>query len=143
MENKLNVWDCTDCIAVPGHNNIVDTINPVTGLTWYYGKTLEEVRQREGDEKAELMTIDAFCEAKGKRQNTPITWTETTEAIFTEMLEVLPPAAWHHGGFLVGEPMDHDALTGKPRYQAFKEIDGKFYAASRAMTVIEFNKEIN
>ncbi|KKL99377.1 hypothetical protein LCGC14_1815090, partial [marine sediment metagenome] len=39
MENKLNVWDCQDCFAVPGRNSIIDTINPVTGLTWYYGKT--------------------------------------------------------------------------------------------------------
>ena len=142
MEKKLHVMDCEYCYAVPGSNSIYDSINPITGLTWYYGKTLDEVRQEKGYEEAVLMLIDDFCAAKGKRQNTPITWDETTEDNFTKMLEVLPPAAWHDGGFLVGEAWDHDALTGRPRYQAFKEIEGKFFAASRAMTEAEFNKEV-
>ncbi len=74
------------------------------------------------------------------------------------MLEVLPPAAYlpvaetgyfptvTHG-FLVGEPWDHCAATGAPRFSAFikrgytgvKDSDAKFYEANRPMTRKEFN----
>ena len=45
-------------------------------------------------------------------------WIETTEERYDEMLGVLPPAYWSSIGFLVGEPMDHNA-NGQPRFSAF------------------------
>ena len=41
------------------------------------------------------------------------------EERYREMMECLPPAAYRRDGFLVGEPQDHDAETGEPRYEAF------------------------
>jgi hypothetical protein len=59
-----------------------------------------------------------------------------------DMLNVLPPAIMLTNGFLVGEPYDHEADTGKPRFDGFKQMGGKFYAASRPMTREEFKKEV-
>jgi hypothetical protein len=54
------------------------------------------------------------------------------------MLEVLPPAVMARGGFLVGEPWDHHALTGRPRYAAFVELGGRWFESTRPVTVAEF-----
>ena len=66
------------------------------------------------------------------------TWTEITEERYDEMLGALPPAVWTVVGFLVGEPMDHDPVTSLPRYSAFAQANGKFYAANEVMTAREF-----
>lgn len=84
------------------------------------------------------MSIDDFCRAKAARQDTAIQWSETTEEMYWEMLEVLPPAVMLPIGFLVGEPCDHHAGNGQPRFQAYVKADGKHWAASRPMTVKEF-----
>jgi hypothetical protein len=57
-----------------------------------------------------------------------------------EMLEVLPPLAWNHAGFLVGEACDHHARTGEPRYQAFTKLGDVYRASSRPLTVREWLK---
>ena len=132
-----------ECFAVPGSSSMIDVIHPVTGKTLIYGKTLDDVRAEPGYEKAERMSVDDFCTAKASRQDTPITWTETTEEKFWDMLEVLPPAARFNGGFLVGEPWDHHAITGQPRFAAYREQFDKFYVASRPMTRTEFRAELN
>ena len=68
-----------------------------------------------------------------------ITWEPTTKETFYEMLEVLPPAAWENDAFLVGEPFDHDAETGDPRYSAYRRRPGEQYeTGSRPMTIQEF-----
>jgi hypothetical protein len=70
------------------------------------------------------------------------TWTPTSSARFYEMLGVLPPAAMSALGFLVGEPFDHRACsirkTIKPTFMAFAEIEGRFFEASKPLTVAEF-----
>ena len=142
-ETKVSIRDCVDCIARPRADNIIDLIHPTTGKTLIYGLTLAEIRQRPGDEKAEIMRYQDFADAKAERQDTPIKWEETTEEKFSYMLEVLPPAAMHGGGFLVGEPTDHHAVTGQPRFGACKEQDGKYYAANRPLTRAEFQKELS
>jgi len=68
----------------------------------------------------------------------PVVWTETTAERFEEMLTVLPPAIMLAGNFLVGEPWDHHAVTGRPRFAAYRFQDRKYYEASRPMTVKEF-----
>jgi len=71
-------------------------------------------------------------------QNTdPITWTETTEDRYNDMLEVLPPAAMIGSAFLVGEPSDHCAATGQPRFEAFRQRGAVYLVASRPMTIRE------
>lgn len=122
--------------AVPGENSLIDCINPNTGLSWIERENLDQVRKRYP--KAEIVNIDDWCQQKAARQDTPITWSEVTEDRYMEMLEVLPPAIMTRAGFLVGEPWDHHATTGQPRYAAFMAKMGKYYEASRPMTIKEF-----
>ena len=142
LESRLKASDCTHCFAVPGGQSMIDLVHPLTGRTVIYGRTLEDVRDQPGYENAELMLVDDFLREKAARQDTPITWTETTEAKFYYGLECLPPAAMSNGGFLVGEPWDHHALTGAPRYQAYNQINSQYYVASRPLTKREFKKEV-
>lgn len=88
------------------------------------------------------MSVENFSKAKAVRQDTPIVWTETTHEKFYYMLEVLPPAKMSGGGFLVGEPCDHHSLTGRPRYSAYAEREGRYFVANRPLTVAEFMAEM-
>jgi len=138
----MNMTDCKECFASKARQTIIDVLHPKTGLTVCFGKTLEQVRDEYPD--AEKMTVDKFCAWKAERQLTPIEWKPTTEDRFNEMLEVLPPALWLHGaggGFLVGEAMDHDAGSGKPRFEGFRQSGGHCYQGSRPMTRDEFRAE--
>lgn len=143
---STNARDCKYCFTVRGADSMIDLVHPVTGKTVIYGRTLEECRQEKGYEAAELMTVDDFCRDKADRQDEPVIWEETTEERFFEMLECLPPAyqtgGERGGAFLVGEPWDHHAATGRPRFAAYREIGDKFLVASRPMTVQEFKKAL-
>ena len=56
-----------------------------------------------------------------------VRWVRTTQAMYDAMLNVLPPAWWVAGGFLVGEPYRHDD-EGRAVFAAFtRRADG--YAA--------------
>ena len=131
----------TECFAIPGHT-MIDTIDSETGLTHIYRKTLDDVRAEVHTwadySKAERMTIDAFRQSKADAQDTPITWELITEERYWEMLECLPPALWTGNGFLVGEPYDHHAITGQPRFQACMKKWNEHFASSRPMTKAEF-----
>jgi len=129
--------DCTRCFASKARGTIIDTLHPETGRTFYYDKTLEMCREQYPD--AEEMSIDEFCAWKAEQQHTPITWEETTAETFNDMLNVLPPAAMLRGGFLLGEPHDHDAATGEPRFTAFRKRGGRYEVSCRPMTVDEFS----
>jgi len=141
-EKSLHVSQCSDCIAVPGQNSCVDVINPITGRTWYGRKTVAEcIADNPG---AEVMTFDELTRQIAERQHTPITWDPSTYEAFDYGLNVLPPAIWIGGGFMVGEPCDHDAETGKPRFQAFRQHgvgpDSIYERANRPMTCAEFRE---
>lgn len=119
----------TQCFAVPGGDSIIDTINPETGRSSCFGKTLDEIQFEHPG--AEVVALGDFCNAKGIRQNAePRDWREVTEDRYDEMLNVLPPAAYIRGAFLVGEAYDHHAGTGRPRFQCFKTEGGKHYELS-------------
>lgn len=130
----LEVW------AVPGENHIIDTINPISGLTSVFGKDSNTVLAAEP--KAVRMTWHAWQAEASARQQTRIEWELTTADKYQEMLEVLPPAFWQDGAFLVGEPSDHHFATGRPRFAAYWERGGRHYAASRPVTLAELRKEI-
>lgn len=132
--DKPMTW--SRCFAVPGSHTIVDLVHPLTGVTLHYGKTLADCQAEYPG--AILMTVEEHCGAKAARQDTPVEWTEETEERHWEMLEVLPPACMIGGGFLVGEPGDHHALSGQPRFEAHIKRDGKYWVASRPMTRKEF-----
>lgn len=126
--------------AVPGEHNIIDTIDPTTGLTCINREDEAGVRRRYP--AAVRLTMAAWMAAQAERQHTPITWYPTDEETYRRMLEVLPPALWLGGAFLVGEPMDHDATTGKPRFQGYWHRHGIYLAASRPMTCAELRKAV-
>lgn len=65
----------------------------------------------------------------------PDTWIETTEAMYWQMLEVVPPRAQMGDRFLVGEALRHDA-QGKTVHTCFKEVGSRFFAKN--MTVEHF-----
>ena len=139
VRRVVTMADCDRCFASRSRQTMIDVLHPVTGRTVCYGKTLEDTRAEYPD--AEEMSVDDFCAWKATQQRTPITWSETTEAQFTEMLEVLPPALMITDAFLVGEPYDHDAGNGQPRFQGFRQIGGRHFAGSRPMTRAEFRAE--
>ena len=115
---------------------VIDTVTE--GKTDIYGKTLEETREEYPD--AEVMTLEDFCDWKAKQQRTPIKWLPSTHAAYEEMLGCLPPIDWNSGGFLVGEPYDHDAGNGLPRYTGYRRKNGKYQVSSRPMTRPEFRE---
>lgn len=125
----------THAFAEPGAGNLIDVINPNTGKSSVYGETLDQIRKRYPT--AEIVEIDAWEIAKGAKQDQPVQWKDTTEERYFEMLNCLPPAAMFSGYFLVGEPWDHHAVSGRPRYAAFGHIHGRYVEASRPMTIAE------
>lgn len=127
------------CVASKEAGTVIDLIHPVTGLTFHYGKTLADCQAEYPD--AEIMLVSEFCAWKAEKQRTPITWGPVPEAQYIYMLEVLPPAAWVGDAFLVGEPYDHDAGNGQPRYEAYRKRGSEYETASRPMTVAEFTQE--
>lgn len=130
--------DPTECFAVPGMDHIIDVINPTTNKTAIYGRTLEEVRQQPGNEKAERMTIERYCREKAARQDAGFHWQEIDEREYDYLFECLPPILYGQLGFLVGETYDHHALTGRPRYTACIRRGSRFFRSSRPLTVQEF-----
>jgi hypothetical protein len=127
------------CFAVPGADHIIDVVNPDTFRTRVYGRTLEAVQAT--DPGAELVELDVFVAAKAARQDSaPRVWDEVTEQRYLDMLEALPPAAMKRGAFLVGEPDDHHAATGLPRFRCFKKEGSRHFRCSAPMTIREFRE---
>lgn len=65
----------------------------------------------------------------------PEAWIETTEKMYWNMLECVPPRAQLGDRFLVGEALRHDA-EGKAVHSCFKEVGSQFFAKN--MTVEHF-----
>jgi len=145
IESKLasivnpTMADCTRCVASRAQQCIIDVIHPNTGRTFIYGKTVAECREEYPD--AESETVEAFCAWKAEQQRTPIQWMQTTAEQYDEMLGVLPPAAYAGAAFLVGEPTDHDAGNGQPRFPAYRKRGAAYEVASRPVTIPEFRAE--
>jgi hypothetical protein len=64
-------------------------------------------------------------------------WVQTTARQYADQLGVVPPVRQLGGGFLRGEPYDHDA-TGAEVYAAFVRKAGKYAACY--MTAAEFRR---
>jgi hypothetical protein len=130
-----NLKDCTQAFAEPGADSMIDLIDPTTGRSICCNENLEQIRLRYPT--AEIVEVAHFLVQKAHRQDTPIEWTEVTEDQYEDMLNVLPPAFWERGLFLVGEPSDHHAISGRPRFAAYRQAGGKYFTASRPMMVGE------
>lgn len=144
LETKtITTADLKQAFAVPCDNHFIDAIHPETGRSLVNGQTLEEMRERYP--AIEIVNIDDWCAAKGARQDSPVSWDEITEERYDDWLECLPPAFMQFGAvgaFMVGEPSDHHAVSGKARFQACIAKGGKHFASSRPMTVGEFKKHL-
>lgn len=68
---------------------------------------------------------------------TPDAWIETTEEMYYEMLECVPPRAQERGRFLVGEPLRHNE-EGKAVHACFRRSGNDFFA--RNLTVEQFQR---
>lgn len=128
--------DFDEVFAEPGKGWIIDTVNRETGRSAINGQTLEEIQARYPD--AVRVSFDDWRAARVAAQNTPIVWDEVSIEQYDEMLCVLPPAVMDGAGFLVGEPDDHSAETGAPRFRAYLAAFGKYYRSSRPVTVREW-----
>lgn len=71
-------------------------------------------------------------------KTTPEAWIPTTEAMYWEMLEVLPPRKMMGTNFLVGEA-DHHNADGRAVYACFCKFGDSYRA--RYLTVDEFMRE--
>jgi hypothetical protein len=67
----------------------------------------------------------------------PDAWIDTTEAMYWQMLEVLPPRAQAGGAFLVGEPLRSNG-HGETVYSCFTQTGGEYRA--RNLTVKQFKE---
>jgi uncharacterized short protein YbdD (DUF466 family) len=132
----LEMSDCTQCFASRKQGTIIDVLHPTTGLTVFYHKTLEQCRETYPD--AEEMSVDEFCAWKAQQQRTPISWEKSTSKQYWDMLGAVPPAKYLGTAFLVGEPYDHDAGNGLPRYEAFRQRGRQYEVSNRPMTIPEF-----
>ena len=139
LERLLSI-SADRCFISKAKETVIDTLHPETGLTMCYGRTLAETREEYPD--AEEMDIADFCAWKAERQRTPIMWDTTTEETYYHMLDVLPPAAHLPSAFLVGEPYDHDAGNGLPRYRAYRFRGDRYEVSNRPMTRPEFLREV-
>jgi hypothetical protein len=140
---KLMDLNCTECFAVPGEYWIIDVINPETGRTCINDMTLEEVRAERPDRAGAVkMLISDWQESRAAAQRTPISWEQTTESEYHEMMGAVPPFCFASVGFLVGEPWDHDALNGRPRYTGYRNTGRGYYKSSRPITKKEFREQL-
>lgn len=121
--------------AVPGENSIIDMIHPVTGLTVYGGRDAASVQEKYPG--AVRMPYEMWRAQAIARQDTPIIWQTTDAKSYERMLNVLPPALWIGGAFLVGEPCDHSYATSAPRFQGFWHRNGQYFASDRPITRAE------
>jgi hypothetical protein len=69
----------------------------------------------------------------------PDAWIPTTEDMFWEMLECVPPRAQDRDRFLVGEA-ERDNEQGQPVYACFKQVGDKFFA--RYMTLEQYRHRV-
>lgn len=137
---EISIRDCTHAFAVPGRPWLADLVHPRTGKSLHRGLTLEEMRAEYPG--AELVEVEAWQKRRAAEQDAPVEWIPTTEQQWWKMLEVLPPIALSGGCFLVGEPVDHHALSGLPRYDGYVRVGSDpyhlYFRSSRPMTVEEF-----
>lgn len=136
QECKQMTTEFTEVFAIPGQSSIIDGIHPVTGLSLICGETLEQVRERHPG--AQRMQWEDWRAARAAEQNSPVEWLASDAEQYHEMLNILPPAAWVAGAFLVGEPTDHDMATGCARFQMYRHRGEAYEASSRPVTVREF-----
>jgi hypothetical protein len=90
--------------------------------------TWESYKESAKDEPLEWAALWAAMDAS------PQEWIPTTESMFWELLEVVPPRCQVQGAYLVGEPLRH--VDGHAVHACFKQTKDGFFA--RNLTVEQF-----
>lgn len=72
-------------------------------------------------------------------EDNPLHWIPTTESMYWEMLECVPPRAHRSTSFLVGEPLRHNE-HGKAVHACFRQSGGDYFA--RNLTIEQFYSEV-
>ena len=73
-------------------------------------------------------------------RSSPGAWIPTTEKMYWDMLEALPPLRMSRGMFLMSEA-DHTDAEGQEVYAGFMHKSDEYFA--RYMTKQEFNDEVS
>lgn len=126
----------TEAFAVPGKKNLIDLVHPITGRSAIQGETLEQIQTRYPG--AVKVNMDEWLKDRAEAQDSPIEWLKVYSERYDEALNALPPACMIGDAFLLGEPQDHHALNGQPRFDAYRCMAYQHYVSSRPMTVKEF-----
>lgn len=130
----------THAFAAPGDHYPLDLVHPITGRGVYSGETAEQIAERHPG--AVVVELDEWRRQRAAEQDAPVEWLPSTLGSYDEMLGCLPPAYMARGAFLVGEPFDHHAVSGQPRFEAYRRIGGEFFVSSRPMTRAELRAVI-
>jgi hypothetical protein len=130
------IFEFQECYTLPDFDGMTDTIHPITGLTTYGGKSEADVRKEHPT--ILRMTVEAFCQKKAELQNAAVEWMPTDQATYYDRLEALPPEFMDGSRFLLGEPMDHCAKSGLPRFEGYCARNGRYFYTSRPVTVRDF-----
>ena len=89
-------------------------------------------------EKEPLPPVFEWTELWTAMKESPDVWIPTTEDMYWDMLECVPPRATFGRAFLVGEAERHNA-HGEAVYACFNEVGNEVFA--KYMTVAEFKRE--
>jgi len=89
------------------------------------------------DKEIKSVSPVVWAELWEAMKETPSAWIETTEKMYWDMLEVLPPVRMDCSKFLVGEA-DHENSAGEPVYACFKKIGSKYFARYLSVAQFEF-----
>ena len=132
----------THCFATPNSPQPLDLVHPATSRGIYSHETLAEIQARHPGTR--IVSLAEWANEKAAIQDAPWTWRPSTEEAYEGALEILPPASMSNGAFLLGEPYDHHAITGRPRYDAYHHdtATDTYLASSRPLTVLEFLKRM-
>lgn len=92
-------------------------------------------QQARGSSMTEQLTWQALWDAMDAN---PGTWIKTSEEMYWNMLEAVPPRAMRRRAFLVGEALRDDE-NGQAVYSCFKQVGSEYFA--RNLTLEQFNQE--
>lgn len=115
-----------ECLCDASGNNLFDTYEEADAVFW--GKPTSDNETPPLEWQALWDAMDAH----------PTEWIQTTEKMYWQMLEAVPPRAHSNGAFLVGEA-SHSNAEGRTMYAGFKKTGGQFYA--KYLTIDQFKKE--
>jgi hypothetical protein len=106
-------------------------------LLWLARDPRYDILEREAPKDRFWRMVKEFRHKVERADIEDVTWIETTEERFHEMLGVVPPVAMDGRWFLVGEATDHDK-HGYARYDCYRQQGDAYQKASRPVNRGEY-----